>query len=218
MEKMPRLGGMPEAIITQRRAERPTEEGAPPYVTCSACAMPEGTVGFKTRRGATPRAKTCPQNRPRRGGGVMTPCCGALGGKIMIIMIIMISVFFQNLMEKRGGIPPSPPLCVPRMSCRGACREENYDNYDICLFSESHGNGRTDNAADGINNARPRQRHQQRRATDAQRRSHGINNNPAATATSGRYAGGHRRHQDPSRGNTPRQQTKQTKQNNRDKQ
>ena len=32
----PRLGVMPEAMITERRAERPTEEGAPPYVYATA--------------------------------------------------------------------------------------------------------------------------------------------------------------------------------------
>ena len=72
-------------------------------------------------------------------------------GKIMIIMIIMISAFFQNLMEKtqgggrkgRGGcrvlrrvrVPSTPEVVVSR-----GVRGENYDNYDICLFSESHGN------------------------------------------------------------------------------
>ena len=54
--------------ITERRAERPTEEGAPPYVNGMAGVMPEGTGGFKTRRGAgrpTPvvRASLMPYRR-----------------------------------------------------------------------------------------------------------------------------------------------------------
>ena len=45
----PHAHGLPEAIITEHRAERPTEEGAPPYVKGMAGVMP---AGFKTRRGA----------------------------------------------------------------------------------------------------------------------------------------------------------------------